>query len=354
MVARTGSLCSRAHVATRTRFSIALVGVIALPLACGKQPASESGAPGPSALPSSSSAGAPEPSAQPSASVVGAGPSASVPPAPAGSAAAPEKARAVQRQGEVGQFFTRARALELTDEQKTKLDAIDERLWGAPKEDETTKGALGEFFAALLEGVKAGRIVDTKLQPHYAALEAQAKVRHESEAMALNELHDILDANQRKLLVDGLEKKYPSAADKAAKPKKPAPPPDKARAAERSKRRTARVAALLGLDDKQQIRVEPILTRFDTGPINKAHKEQVDKRMRALLAAFEKEEFDALKLDLGKGPKARMAERVSFVATLLAILKADQRAKLARTLERPTAKRWGAAIVGEVGPTGDE
>ena len=353
-VAIRNSPCSRSRVGTRIRLSVVLLIVITLPLACSKEPKPESGAASASAASGAAAPSAAVPAASESAQVLAAGPSASAAPATSGSAAPAEKPRAVQRSGAVGQFFTRARALELTEEQKTKLDAIDERLWAAAPEDETTKNALAEFFAALLEGVKAGRIVDAKLQPHYAALEEQAKLRRESEAVALNELHDLLDDKQRKSLVEGLRKRYPNPADKAAKPKKPPAPPDKQRAEERAKRRYARVAALLGLDEKQQLRVKPILVRFDTGAINQAHRDQTDKRMRALLTAFEKDEFDARKLDLGKGPKARMAERVSFVASLLTILKADQRAKLARTLERPTARRWGAAVVGDAGPAADD
>jgi hypothetical protein len=42
------------------------------------------------------------------------------------------------------------------------------------------------------------------------------------------------------------------------------------------------------------------------------------------------------------------------VTTLLAMLKPDQRDRLARTIERPVGGRWGAAVVGEAGPFGDE
>jgi hypothetical protein len=49
-----------------------------------------------------------------------------------------------------------------------------------------------------------------------------------------------------------------------------------------------------------------------------------------------------------------MQNRVSFAAALLAILKPDQRPKLARTIERPASRRWGGAIVGDAGPVGDD
>ena len=96
------------------------------------------------------------------------------------------------------------------------------------------------------------------------------------------------------------------------------------------------------------------LIRFDTELRNRAQREARDRRMRAMLAAFDKPTFTAAGLDLGRGPRSRVADRVAYVNALLAILKVDQRDKLARTLERPTSKRWGAAIVGDTGPADDD
>jgi hypothetical protein len=203
----------------------------------------------------------------------------------------------VQRKGAAGELFTRARALDLSDEQKSKLDAIDERLWGSPTEDEETKNAYKEFFAALLDGVKIGHIVEAKLAPHYATLERVAKTRHDAEAAALNELHGLLEDDQRKELVEALQKKYPSPAEKAAKaakaaqtqkPVKTLTSPDKVRGAERAKRRHTRVSMLLGLDELQQKRVEPVLARFEVERAT-VLREAHDKSMRALIVAFEKE-----------------------------------------------------------------
>lgn len=328
-----------------------------LPLACDKGTKPEAGAASASAAVSASA-----PLVDFEAPLPPASAASSAAPAPSGSAAgAAEKPKPVQRRGLVGELFTRAQRLDLSDEQKSKLDAIDEKLWTPPPEEEDTKGALKDFFAVVLDGVKTGRIVETKLSPHYATLERIAKARHEVEAVALNELHALLEPEQRKDLADALRQKYPSAAEKAAKeakaPKKPPKPPaaaDKAKQSDRAKRRQARVTSLLGLDELQQKRVAPVLARFETESRNKAVREAQAKRMRALAAAFEKESFDATKLDLGRGPRARMADRVAYISSLLAILKVDQRDKLARTLERPTAKRWGAAIVGDAAPIEDE
>lgn len=338
-------------MAHRLRHSLALC-LLALASACGKNAKPGEGAPSASA-----SASAAPPLVDFEAPAPSASAAASAPPAPSGSAPAPaEKPLQVQRRGVAGELFTRARALDLSDEQKSKLDAIEEKAW-APRDEEETKTALKDFFAALLDGVKTGRVVEAKLSPHYATLERIAKARHEAEAAALKELHELLEDEQKKELVEALKKKYPSPAEKAAKEAKAAKKPpkaptaaDKAKSADRAKRRHARVTQLLGLDELQQKRVEPVLARFEVESRNKAAREAREKRMRALIAAFEKDSFDPAHLDLGRGPRARMGDRVAFITSLLAILKADQREKLARTLERPTAKRWGAAVVGDAGP----
>jgi hypothetical protein len=343
------------------------VFTLCMPVACGNKGDSA----GAASASAAASAGAP-PAVEPSASVSkSAEPATSAAPSASADAGKPEKPRVVRRRGTVGEIFTLARVLELKDEQKAKLDAIDDELWGAPKEDDDEKNALKEFWSALEDGVKAGRVDRAKLTPHYAVLDEAAARRRKAEADALNQLHEMLDEAQRKKLTEILRHRHPGAKPakpvnakkpvKPVKPPKPAKPPAKSaaqiakeQAAERAKRRSARVTALLGLDPIQQKRVAPILARYDTATANRAHHLEMEKRMQALIKAFEKDEFDAEKLDLGKGPRARMDSRVAFISTLMAVLKPDQRARLAHTIERPSARRWGGAVVGEPGPPDDD
>jgi hypothetical protein len=351
-------------VTSLQRQALLVLTLVALPLGCGKKTTSESAAASASAAPSAPQL--PDLEEPPSSASVA--PSAA--PGPSASAEAPpEKPRVVLRRDVAGELMIRARAVELSDEQKSKLEAIEERLAADPKEAEETKAALKLFVAAVLEGAKAGQIAEQKLQPHYATLDRIARTRNAAEAAALVDLHALLDDEQRKELVDGLRKKYPSTAEKAAaeakaakagksskagKPSKANAEAEEARRADRAQRRLARVTKLLDLDEKQQQRVKAILIRFDVELRNRAQREARAGRMRGLLAAFNKPTFSAAGLDLGRGPRARMAHRVAYISTLLAIVKADQRDKLARTIERPTAKRWGAAVVGDVGPADDE
>jgi len=305
--------------------------------------------------------------------------------APAVDAGAPRHERRVIRFGTAGAVLDAARRIDSSEEQKAALDAIDEKLWVPPKDDEVVGQAYRELVAAIIAGVNEGRIDDKKLAPHYAVLEKVTAERRSTEARALNELHEVLRADQRKALAALLRKRHPppgatpepavapvpaqprpvTRPHSAARPElgKPAPPPkpakseaeiEKERALDHAKRRNARVTSLLGLDTTQSQRVEPILARYDAAAANKKHREELSKRMQRLIDAFERDAFDATQLDLGKGPRARMQQRVELIKALLMILKADQRDKLARTIERPSARRWGGAVVGEDAPAEDE
>lgn len=343
--------------------SIAVGLVFALQPACGKDHGKAGTAASASAVPSSQAAEAPP-----------AMPSARMPTAPPSGAPSAAPIKAVRRRGTTGEVFNLARTLNLKEEQKVALDKIDDELWGETSADEETKTALRDYVGALIDGTKAGKIETAKLGPYYKTLEASSKTRHETEAKALNDLHSMLDADQRKALVEILRRRHPAPNAQKPKPNPPIPAPprpsgakpaasgvppalkqppilnEKAQQEERLKRRVARMTAMLTLDEPQQKRIEPVLKRFDIDAANKTHREQIDKRMNALINAFEKDEFDATKLDLGKGPRARMESRVDFLTSLLTILKPDQRERLARTIERPSGRWWGGAIAGEAGP----
>jgi len=271
------------------------------------------------------------------------------------------------RFGTVGAVFDAARSVELSEEQSVALDQSEAELWVPPKDDGSVSHAYRELGAAIIEGVKAGRIDDKKLAPHYAVLEKVTVERRAAETAALKKLHPLLSTDQRKALVALLRRRHPvpgakpepATAERPLEPKpvtqaKSAAAREKEEAAEHAKRRNARVTSLLGLDATQSRRVEPILVRYDAAPANKAHRAELSKRMHRLIDAFEKDELDATTLDLGKGPRPRIQKRVELITALLMILKADQWDKLARTIERPGARYWGGSVVGEDAPAEDE
>jgi hypothetical protein len=333
----------------RTGRILMLALVFALVAACGRDGERKSGAASASASVSVAPAPPPPPPAESAEPVAKPAPPAAAPVDAGMERPAAPKIR--RRPGLAGELFGRARALKLDDEQRAVLDRLDQELWG-PRDEQELKTALKELVGLLVAGVKAGRIDTAKLAPHHATIEQAAAARREREADALGELHGVLEPAQRKRLVEMVRRAHPA---KPSKPKKSAKAvePERKREAERSKRRLARVAALLGLDEAQKRRVDAVLVRFDPEQANKAHSAELDKRRQALLAIFEQDDPDASQLDLGAGPRAMLQHRVAFLTALLGVIKANQRDKLARTIERPAGTRWAGVILGQPGPVAD-
>lgn len=272
-------------------------------------------------------------------------PTASASAAPAESAA-PERRPRRDRAGLAGAMYAAAAELELPADKKAALDKLDEGLGGGPADPEARKA----LNAAMTEGVKAGKVELAKLEPSLAELDKAAAARKEAEIKALDALHEELDAAQRKALVESVKKRQ---AEREARFKdRPEPGPDKVKDEERAKRRLERLTGELGLDADQQKKVEPILAKHDMGREGgKAGgaREEMRKRMDALLAAFEKDTFSAAKLDFGADAKhyREMAKKqAEYLNALLAVIKPEQRDKLAATLaDRPGGPRgrgpWG-------------
>lgn len=259
-------------------------------------------------------------------------PTASASAAPAESAA-PERRPRRDRAGLAGAMYAAAAELELPADKKAALDKLDDGLGGGDPADPEASKALN---AAMTEGVKAGKVELAKLEPSLAELDKAAAARKDAEIKALDALHEELDAAQRKALVESVKKRR---AEREARFKdRGKPEPDKARDEERAKRRLERLSGELGLDADQQKKVEPILAKHDPGregPKAGGGRDEMQKRMDALLAAFEKDTFSAAKLDFGADAKRyrEMAKKqAEYLNALLAVIKPEQRDKLAATL----------------------
>ncbi len=240
----------------------------------------------------------------------------------------------VRASGPVGALFRAVNSIELTEEQKTKLDEIaaDMREAERAARDTAEAGApraeMREAHAALIAGVKAGKIEAAKMEPHYAALEKTAKAREDREADALDRLHATLTPAQRSAVVGSVRS---SEGIIAARMKLHERPDAGARSFARV--RIERYTRDLGLDAAQQKKVEAILPQEDRAA---STREEAKKHTEALLAAFDQESFDAKKLDLGQAKLARapIEEQVKLFGQLLPILKPEQRERLAQSLER--------------------
>jgi Spy/CpxP family protein refolding chaperone len=264
-------------------------------------------------------AAAPEPSAP-----VSAAPEPSVSAAPEASAAPPARVP-LRGSGSAGLVLNTVRALELTDTEKSKLDEIEAPLRA---DTSTTRDEVAEIDKALVEQVKAGKIEPQKLEPLYVALEKEASARHELEATALGSLHAVLDSGKRAALAKELRNRtaeHPANAKGADAGKPPKLPPV-------PKPGFERLLKPLELDPTQQARAEALVPKEEPS----APRDRIRKEMETLLAAFEKDTFDAKKafpFD-AKRVRAPHQEQATFLAQMLTVIHPEQREKLAAAFAR--------------------
>jgi Spy/CpxP family protein refolding chaperone len=244
-------------------------------------------------------------------------------------------------------LFQAARALDLKDDQKAKIDAA-EKTAQAGMDDaarEAMKSAAKDLHTELVAGIKAGKIDSAKLEPKYAAIEKLAADGHAKAAEALTALHAALDATQRKATTANVRAKQAAREAKMAHREGPdGGAPDGGGARFLTKRMLGGLTRGLELDAEQEKKVDAIIAKEDgkAGPDPAAMKKNVD----ALLTAFDKDTFDAKKLDVFDAKRARgpMELETKLLAQLLPILKPEQREKLAAKMEKgpsPHGRRGG-------------
>ena len=287
-------------------------------------------------------------SASPSAHVPIAAPTAPSAPSASASAETPKPGYGRHGGGPAGMLFHAAEGLDLKPVQRTTIETLKQ-----PLRDETgPSGDFKAFHAALIAGVRAGKIDLTKLAPLEAAIEKDMVAHREKEATALTALHAALDGTQRKALVAAVRAKEAAheAQHKAHQAEMPKP-------GEGAKRRVDRLTKELDLDATQQKAVEALLAKDDSEKPGamEAHHAEMKKQTDALLAAFEADTFDAKKLELGPpvGKKGGdpMTHHAQFLSQLVPLLKPDQRERLAVSMEKPHPDHGGN---GEAGPACDE
>ncbi len=243
-------------------------------------------------------------------------------------------AREPRPQGPAATLFGAARALELKDDVKEKVAAAEKVAAG--NQDDTaaqdlTKEATKALYAELAAETKAGKIEPAKVTPLYAPVEAATKGRLESEAEGLNQLHAALDAEQRKTLVADLRKK-----DQVREEHLTAHTPDGgSKVSNRSDpHHIERLAKEIELDEEQKGKVGAFALKDDGKEAPAILKKK--KTAEMLLAAFEKDAFDAKKLDVfaAKSLTEPLDEETKFLAKLVPLLKQEQRDKLAAKVEK--------------------
>jgi Spy/CpxP family protein refolding chaperone len=106
--------------------------------------------------------------------------------------------------------------------------------------------------------------------------------------------------------------------------------------------RAERLVEKLDLDAAQQRAVEAIVQKREAAPLSDKPGAEMRARMDALLTAFAADGFSAAKQDMG--PPAGMTHdpalsHADFLAELLPVLRADQREKLALSMEQRHERR---------------
>lgn len=247
--------------------------------------------------------------------------------------------RGPQARGVSSIFFRAAKDLaDLKDDQKPKIEEAQKKTHDTTADGRDEMKASGkEVHTEIVAGIKAGKIEAAKLEPKYAALEKLMKAQREKEDEGLNALHAALTPPQRKTLVEQVKKKHAEMEERMAKREANA----KEKADERAKKHVARLTADLGLDADQQKKVDAIAP-----PPPGGDRADNKKRTEAILAAFDKDTFDAKKADAFDAKKARapLEAQAKLVGQILAVLKPEQREKLAAAMEKgpsPHGRRGG-------------
>lgn len=240
--------------------------------------------------------------------------------------------------GPSAMLFQAARSLDLKDHQKAKIDAAEKTAHEGAGEAsrEAIKEAAKGLHTDLVAGIKAGKIDAAKLEPRYAAIEKVAAAAHAKEAEALNALHAALDATQRKATVANVRAKQALREEKMAHRgnKDDAGADGGAGKGFGEKRSLGRLTRGLVLDADQQKKVDAIAAK-DEGKGGHPDLTEMKKSVEALLGAFEKDTFDATKVNAFDAKKARvpMEQETKVLAQLVPILKPEQREKLAAKME---------------------
>jgi Spy/CpxP family protein refolding chaperone len=271
-------------------------------------------------------------------------------PTPATSADAGDHEGREAHGGPGAMFFQAARTLDLKDDQKAKVDAAEKTAHAGATEAsrEAMKTAAKDLHTDLIAGVRAGKIDTSKLEPRFTAVEKVIGDSQAKDAEALTALHAALDTTQRKAVTANVRAKQALREEKMAHHEgmdAGMAAADGGKGGWTSKHSVDRLTHGLDLDADQQKKVDAIVAKEDAakpGP-GRPDPAEMKKNVEAMLTAFEKDTFDAKKLDMFDAKKARgpMEQEAKLLAQLVPILKPEQREKLAAKMEKGPSPHGG-------------
>lgn len=237
-------------------------------------------------------------------------------PAAEGPADAPQDAQSEAQAGRgMRGFFAHALdKIDLRADQKAQIASIKKELRA---EAAPVRDAKKELAEALASQIESGAIDEAALQPKETKLANAVEATKPDLEAALDKLHSVLDASQRKAFVEhlrmgGIEKEEGLGHAHMKK-----------------------IAEELGLtkEQKEAIHEEMKGEMQGRGQGRKGERGATRERMQEIAAAFEGESFDAKQLDVGKDMSAMATKGIDRVVKLAAItvpkLTPEQRTKLA-------------------------
>ena len=237
--------------------------------------------------------------------------------------ATPEAAATPSLQGHTPgrHFFERVEAMDLRPGQREAMTEIEQNLAAdlAPHRE-----TMRQVAATLVAGVEAGRLAPEDTAAQRAALVAMVTDAKAVISGAINEVHDNLDADQRKELVEQLE------AERAAHRAGPE--------AQHGDGPLARVALEIGLteEQKQELKNEFKQELDELFPDRVARREANEARLNAMAQAFVTDDFDAADFDVAggveDGVKAFSAAAERAITISGTVLTQGQRSALAALL----------------------
>jgi Spy/CpxP family protein refolding chaperone len=209
----------------------------------------------------------------------------------------------------------------LRADQKQKIEAIRAELSSSTS---GLKSAHLAFAKAVAAEVRAGKIDRAALAPAIEAMKTAGEAARPAEQKAWSDLHAVLDAGQRQALVQAGKQKFGGFHEKRAE----------------MHEHMEQVADELELSDAQRSAIKDRVKSGFMQHLGDHHAERgkMESRMKQLGDAFVSNDFDAVKLDVGKDahPMAKHLTEgmLSLVEATLPELNAAQREKLAAHLEQ--------------------
>jgi Spy/CpxP family protein refolding chaperone len=265
-----------------------------------------------------------------------------------GALAARPPLRPFRHGGMAGLAFNAAHDAQLTDDQAKSIEELQAKL---SVSDPAQRTAFTDYQAHVNAGTKSGKFDEAQLKADYAAIDAVRRADEDREVEALNGLHALLTPEQRTIVVNNVR------AKQAQIDMQKAPPMPDGGVDDRVKATLTRMTTDLTLDASQQKRVSDLLVKDERLAASSfpARKEEQKKHADDFIASFEQADYDAKAQmdgpDGGTSPHEQMEKEVRFLGQLLAILKPDQREKLAAE-RSPAAPGQHHMIPGMGGPGG--